>query len=74
VAWKTLLKAAKIRDARLHDARHTAATLLLAQRVPARLAMQLVGHSQISMTMVYTHVVDEPAHEAAASMTRTLWD
>ena len=36
--------------------------------------MQLLGHSQNSMTMVYTHVVDEPAHEAAASMTRTLWD
>ena len=71
MAWKTLLKAAKIRDAHLHDARHTAATLLLAQGVPARLAMQLLGHSQISMTMVYTDIVDEPAHEAAASM---LWD
>ena len=29
--WKALLKAAGIRDARVHDARHTAATLLLAQ-------------------------------------------
>ena len=74
MAWKTLQKAAGIRDARLHDARHTAATLLLAQGVPARLAMQPLGHSEISMTMVYTHVVDELAHEAAASMTRALWD
>jgi integrase len=29
-AWKALLKQAKVRDARLHDARHTAATMLLA--------------------------------------------
>ena len=37
--WKDLLKAAVVRDARLHDARHTAATLLLQQGVPARVVM-----------------------------------
>lgn len=37
-------------------------------------AMRLLGHSQTSMTMVCTHVVDELAHEAAASMTHALWD
>ncbi|MGI8576482.1 MAG: site-specific integrase [Nocardioidaceae bacterium] len=35
-AWKALLCTAGVRDARLHDARHTAATLLLQQGVPAR--------------------------------------
>jgi integrase len=49
----------------LHDARHTAATLLLQQGIAARVAMQLLGHSQISMTMHYTHVVPELAEEAA---------
>src|SRR3954454_23733528 len=46
--WKALLKAAGVRDARLHDARHTAATLLLQQGVPARVVMEILGHSQIS--------------------------
>lgn len=73
-AWKALLQRAGVRDARLHDARHTAATLLLQQGVPARVAMQLLGHSQISMTMHYTHVVDELAHAAALGMTKALWD
>ena len=50
-AWKALLARAEIRDARLHDARHTAATLLLQQGVPARVAMQVLGHSQISLTL-----------------------
>lgn len=73
-AWKRLLKAAEVRDARLHDARHTAATLLLLQGVPARVAMQILGHSQISLTLgTYSHVVPELATEAAQRMESALW-
>jgi integrase len=72
--WKALLKAAGIRDARLHDARHTAATLLLQQGVPARVVMEILGHSQISLTLgTYSHVVPELAHEAAERMGDALW-
>jgi integrase len=74
-AWQTLLKDAGIRRARLHDARHTAATLLLAQGIPARVVMQILGHSQISLTLgTYSHVVPELAEAAATAMTRALWD
>jgi site-specific recombinase XerD len=38
---------------RVHDARHTAATLLLAQGVDQRVVMEILGHSQISMTSHY---------------------
>ena len=73
-AWKALLDRAGVRDARLHDARHTAATLLLQQGVPARVAMQVRGHSQISLTLAtYSHVVPELALEAAASMETAPW-
>src|SRR4029434_8524271 len=34
--WKALLRAAGVRDGRLHDARHTAATVLLILGVPER--------------------------------------
>ena len=72
--WKTLLKAAGVRDARLHDARHTAATLLLQQGVPARVVMDILGHSQISLTLgTYSHVVLELAQEAAERMGKALW-
>ncbi len=72
--WKALLRAAGVRDARLHDARHTAATLLLMQGVPARVAMQILGHSQISLTLgTYSHVVPELATEAAELMGAALW-
>ena len=67
-AWRSLLEQAGVRPARLHDARHTAATLLLAQGVPARVAMQILGHSQITLTLgTYSHVVPELAHDAAAA-------
>jgi integrase len=72
--WKTLLAKAQVRDARLHDARHTAATLLLQQGVPARVAMQILGHSQIGLTLgTYSHVVPELAQEAAERMGDALW-
>lgn len=40
----------------------------------ARVAMKLLGRSQISMTMHYTHVAEERAHAAAQSMAKALWD
>ena len=73
-SWKALLALAGVRDARPHAARHTAATLLLQQGVPARVAMQILGHSQISLTLgTYSHVVPELAQEAAERMDRVLW-
>lgn len=74
-AWKDLLRDAGVRDARLHDARHTAATLMLLQGVPARVAMQVLGHSQIGLTLgTYSQVVPELAEEAARRVAAVLWD
>jgi integrase len=75
-AWRALLAEAKVRPARLHDARHTAASLLLQQGVPARVAMEVLGHSQIGLTLgTYSHVVPElaeDAEDAARRMGETL--
>ncbi|MDQ1663202.1 MAG: hypothetical protein QOJ68_3182 [Blastococcus sp.] len=69
LAWKALLQSARLWDARLHDARHTAAPLLLQHGVPARVATQVLGHSQISLILgTYSHVVPELAQEAADRM------
>ena len=58
-AWKNLLKKAGVRDARLHDARHTAATMLLLLGVPDRAVMDVMGWVQISMTRRYQHITKE---------------
>ena len=46
--WKRLLALAGIRDGRLHDARHTAATVLLILGVPERAVMELMGWASSS--------------------------
>ena len=63
-----------MRHARLHDARHTAATMLLAQRVPARVVMEILGHSTIAVTQnIYGHVMPEAVSAATAAIADVLW-
>jgi site-specific recombinase XerD len=51
---------------RLHDLRHGCASVLLAQGVPARVVMEVLGHSQISMTLdTYSHVGADLLGDAA---------
>lgn len=64
---------AGLRVIRLHDARHGTATLLTAAGVAPRVVMEILGHSQISITMdVYTHVVQDTQREAISHMDRLL--
>ena len=70
-----MLNDAGVRDARLHDARHTAASLLLLLKVPARVVMDILGHSSYQLTMnTYSHVAPELNSEAARLMAGALWD
>lgn len=70
--WKKILTLAEVPAARLHDARHTAATLMLVQGVPARVVMEILGHSTIQMTTRYQHMVPELADQAVAAMEKAL--
>jgi integrase len=73
-AWIKLLNRAKVRHIRLHDGRHTAATLLLTAGVHPRVVMELLGHSQMRTTTdIYSHVMPALAQEAADRMAKTLW-
>jgi len=71
--WKRLLKTAGIRDGRLHDARHTAATVLLILGVSERTIMGLMGWSNPAMTRRYAHMVDPIRHETASRIDGLLW-
>ncbi len=71
--WRALLKAAGVRETRVHDARHTAGTLLLEQGVDIRVVQQILGHSQLSQTQRYTHVTAKLSRHAADQMGKALW-
>jgi integrase len=67
--FNALCDKAGIRQVRLHDLRHTCATLLLAQGVDGRTIMELLGHSAIAVTMdIYTHVRLDVLRTAVARM------
>lgn len=72
-SFVNLARRAGVRSVRLHDARHGFATLLADSGVEPRLLMELLGHSQIAVTMnVYTHVVEKSKREAIKTVDRLL--
>jgi integrase len=67
--FQKLLARANLPRVRFHDLRHTCASLLLAHGVPARVIMDILGHSQISVTLnTYTHVLPDMQREALARL------
>ncbi len=70
-AFYQLLERAELPHMWFHDLRHSCATLLAAQGVPAHVAMEILGHSDIRTTLsVYTHVLDDSKRQAAEAMER----
>ncbi|MFF2099232.1 tyrosine-type recombinase/integrase [Streptomyces sp. NPDC058202] len=72
--WKELLRDAKVRDGRLHDARHTAATVLLILGVSERAVMGLMGWSTTAMAARYQHMVDSVRSDVARKVDGLIWE
>ena len=63
------LNRAGLPQMRFHDLRHSTASLLAFAGVPARVAMEVLGHSQIATTMdIYTKVYPEVHRHAAEAL------
>ncbi|MEJ3742934.1 tyrosine-type recombinase/integrase [Actinomycetes bacterium KLBMP 9797] len=71
--WQDLLVEAGVAPARVHAARHSAATFLLVQGVDKRVVMEIMGWSQESMLKRYQDVVDSLKRDAAKQMEKLLW-
>lgn len=69
--FEALVRDAKLPAIRLHDCRHTAASLMLDAKVPTKTVSELLGHSDVRVTLaIYAHVMPGTAEEAAAALTR----
>lgn len=64
-----LLDRAGLPRIRFHDLRHSAATLLMSRGIHPKVVSEMLGHSQITITMdLYSHVLPTMQREAATVM------
>jgi integrase len=63
--FRKLLRAVGLPEIRLHDLRHTYATLLIEAGVPVKVVSELLGHSSIEITLrIYGHVTPKMRDQA----------
>ena len=68
VFWRSLRALAKLPNVRLHDLRHTYASFALRQGETVLTIGRLLGHSDPSTTLKYTHFADRMAREAVETI------
>jgi integrase len=72
--WKRIQKQAGLEGVRLHDLRHTAASIAVGQGVGLPIVGRLLGHSQAQTTHRYAHVDTDPALKAANTIGEAIND
>ncbi|GAA3364011.1 tyrosine-type recombinase/integrase [Saccharopolyspora gregorii] len=72
--WRRLLDRAEVSERRLHDARHTAATVLLLLGVPERTVMGVMGWSNTAMATRYQHITAIIRQDVAEQIDSLLWE
>ncbi len=71
--FKKLLKQADLPNIRFHDLRHSAASLLLSLGIHPKVVQELLGHTQISITMdVYSHLLPGMQKDAMSKLDEAL--
>jgi len=69
VSWSAATAAAGLQGFRVHDLRHTAASVWLGARAEPKVVQRVLGHATASMTMdLYGHLVDANLWEAARAI------
>ncbi|MBA7648150.1 putative prophage phiRv2 integrase [subsurface metagenome] len=72
-AWTMLAARCGLKPIRLHDARHTHASLMLKQGIHPKVVQERLGHASIQMTLdTYSHVAPGLQEAAAKSFDRML--
>ena len=72
--WKRVRTQADLADVRLHDLRHTYATLALRNGANVLTIGRLLGHADPTTTLKYTHLADEMVRAATETVSALLGD
>lgn len=72
--FKSLLKKASLPDIRLHDLRHSVATILLSMGTHPKIVQELLGHNRIQETIdTYSQVLPTIHRDAVSKLENLLW-
>ena len=70
---KSLINAGIEKHVRVHELRHTAASLAFLKGIPGKVVQEMLGHSHYSTTMdIYSHVDPDMHKEASKQMNEAL--
>ena len=72
--WAGVCKEAKIEDCRIHDLRHTYASILASAGHSLPVIGALLGHTQPNTTARYSHLFDDPLREATEQVGSVVTD
>lgn len=72
-AWKRILKAAKIKDLRIHDLRRTLGSIMVATGASLAVIAKTLHHADISTTQIYARLGLDPVREAMARATSAMF-
>ncbi|WP_371398395.1 tyrosine-type recombinase/integrase [Fretibacter rubidus] len=70
--WASLLVTAKIENARIHDLRHTFASIAVSQGQSLPIIGAMLGHTQTQTTARYAHLYDDPLIKAAEAVSSSM--
>ncbi len=70
-----LIKKADVPKIRFHDLRHTVATLMLKGEINPKIVKEILGHSDVRITLdIYSHVLPSVHKETAQKFGNMLFD
>lgn len=70
--WTDVQAKANLRGVRIHDLRHTFASLLISGGASLPMVGKLLGHSQAKTTQRYAHLLDDPVRQSAEAVGEVL--
>lgn len=70
--WAWICKRARLRDVRIHDLRHSFASVSVSNGLTLPMIGALLGHSQPATTHRYAHLMDDPLRAASAATGATI--
>lgn len=67
-SWEWIRRETQMAELRIHDLRHSFASLLISQGVTLEVIGKLLGHVQYQTTLRYSHLADDPLRRAVAKI------